>query len=313
MGNSNIPTVKPPNECDVITIFPMGVNCIVQNPSTDKSFDGAAALIITGGTPPYTIYWEVGSFAPALSNIGIGEYSATVVDYYGDFTANTTCVLTAETLTISGMCFIVSGVVNNQVVYVNSNSLGLKNGKPYYFLQSGIQQLGYVFWNQPTNEWYFCQTLECQTTPYNILNDTGFYPTGTTGSWEIDMVTNILITEAYVGNCSLPSIPKNLYDLCLSFEVVDNKGQFPSFSIEQIDLSPAGQINGQESWTSSTSQYLLYWNTSSMPSQWTITGYLPTTIFINNDPTYPPLSNWQILGNPNVNSVSVTEGNCASN
>ena len=119
MGNSNIPTVKPPNECDVITIFPMGVNCIVQNPSTDKSFDGAAALIITGGTPPYTIYWEVGSFAPALSNIGIGEYSATVVDYYGDFTANTTCVLTAETLTISGMCFIVSGVVNNQVVYVN--------------------------------------------------------------------------------------------------------------------------------------------------------------------------------------------------
>ena len=313
MGDSNIPTVKPPNECDVITIFPMGVNCIVQNPSTDKSFDGAAALIITGGTPPYTIYWEVGSFAPALSNIGIGEYSATVVDYYGDFTANTTCVLTAETLTISGMCFIVSGVVDNQVVYVNSNSLGLKNGKPYYFLQSGIQQLGYVFWNQPTNEWYFCQTLECQTTPYNVLNEDGFYPTGTTGSWEIDMVTNILITESYVGNCSLPAIPKDFYDLCLSFEVVDNKGQFPSVSIEQIDLSPAGEINGQESWTSSTSQYLLYWNTSSMPSQWTITGYLPTTIFINNDPTYPPLSNWQILGNPNVNSVSVTEGNCTSN
>jgi hypothetical protein len=42
-----IPTVKPPNECDVITIFPMDVECIVQNPSNDRSFDGAATLAIT--------------------------------------------------------------------------------------------------------------------------------------------------------------------------------------------------------------------------------------------------------------------------
>ena len=67
-----IPTVKPPNECDVLTIFPMGVDCIVQNPSNDRTFDGAAALSITGGTPPYTVFWEIGSFAPALANIGVG-------------------------------------------------------------------------------------------------------------------------------------------------------------------------------------------------------------------------------------------------
>jgi hypothetical protein len=34
-------------------------------------------------------------------NIGVGDYHATVVDFYGDFTANTICSLTAETTTTS--------------------------------------------------------------------------------------------------------------------------------------------------------------------------------------------------------------------
>lgn len=50
-----IPTVKPTNECDVITIFPMGVNCITQQPSSERDFDGAVELVVTGGTPPYHI------------------------------------------------------------------------------------------------------------------------------------------------------------------------------------------------------------------------------------------------------------------
>jgi hypothetical protein len=312
MGNSNIPTVKPPNECDVTTIFPMGVNCIVQNPSNDRTFDGGAALSITGGTPPYTIYWDVESFAPALNNLGVGEYSATVVDYYGDFTANTTCVLTAETLTISGMCFVVSGVVEGQVVYISTESIGLKNGKPHYYLQYATQQLGYVFWNESTQQWYFCQTIECQTSPYNLLNYDGFYPTGTTSSWVLGSDTNLIITESYVGVCQLPSIPKTEYGLCVSLSVVDNKGEIPSIQVIQIDMEPSIDINGQSSWTSVTGQYLIYWNTSSIPSQWTMTGYSQTTTFINNDPSYPPISNWQILGNPNVTSIVVTEGNCST-
>lgn len=311
MGDPTVPSIKRPNECDVITIFPMGVSCIVQNPSNDKTFDGAAALAITGGTPPYTIQWDIDSFAPAILNIGIGEYSATVIDYYGDFTANTTCVLTAETLTISGMCFVVTGVVEDQLVYIYSESLGLKNGKPYYFLQYGVQQLGYVFWNSPTEEWYFCQTLDCQNTPYNLSTLDGFYPSGSTGDWIIAADTNILITESYTGPCQIPVIPKELYNLCLNLEVRDTKGEIPTIDVIQVDLEPSLLINGQESWTSST-QYLLYWNTGSTPSQWTITGYSPSTILINNDPTYPPLSNWQILGNPNVTDIGIREGICSS-
>ena len=248
------------NSCNIITLLPLGVYCYSINAATPTSTNGYISLSVTGGTPPYTIQWEIDSFAPAIANIGVGEYSATVIDYYGDFTANTTCVLTAETLTISGMCFVLTGLVEDQVVYISTESLGLRNGKPFYFLQYGTQELGYVFWNDPTDEWYFCQTFDCQINPYNISNEDGFYPTGTTGSWVIAADTNLLITESYVGNCQIPVIPKDLYDLCLNLEVRETKGEVSTINVIQVDLTPAGIINGQESWTSST-QYLLYWNT----------------------------------------------------
>lgn len=313
MGNLTIPTINRPNECDVITIFPMGVQCFVQNPTNDRSFDGLATLGITGGTPPYTVEWEIGSFAPALSNLGVGEYTATVIDSYGDFTATTTCVLTAETLVISGVCFIVSGVVEDQVVYIYSESIGLLNGKPHYFLQYGIQQLGYVFWNVSLSQWIFCETLDCQIVPYNTLDNGGsFYPTGDTGSWLSNPDINLVIEQSYTGPCQIPVIPKENYNLCVSLEIRDTKGEIPSISMVQIDFVSGDTINGEPSWISLTNpSYLIYWNTSSTPSQWTFTGYSPTTIFINNDPSYPPVSNWQVLGNPSILSIEVTPGTCS--
>jgi hypothetical protein len=254
----------------------------------------------------------VGGFAFGLSNIGVGEYSATVVDYYGDFTANTVCVLTAETTSISGMCFVVSGILDNQVVYVTSENIGLKNGKPSYFLQYGIQDLGYVFWNQATEQWYFCQSLECQSGLINVLSGNTFYPSATTGQWEIASDTVIQIVESYVGFCVSPVNPVDNYELCFSIESIDKNVEVPTPNVEQVNFDPSTDINGRQSWTSVTSQYLLYWNTGSTPSQWTITGYNPTTLFINNDPTYPPLSNWQTLGNPNITSSNMVEGNCSS-
>lgn len=85
------------NECNVITIFPMGVECVVINPSNLTASDGAASLSITGGTPPYTILWDNGNIGPAINNLSVGDYGATVTDYYGDFTVQTTCVLTGDT------------------------------------------------------------------------------------------------------------------------------------------------------------------------------------------------------------------------
>lgn len=87
------------NECGVITIFPLGVECVPTNPSTTTSFDGNINLIITGGTAPYRIVWSNGNTIQNLYGLGAGEYTATVVDYYGDFTAITTCNLIQPTTT----------------------------------------------------------------------------------------------------------------------------------------------------------------------------------------------------------------------
>jgi len=90
------------NECGVITIFPMNIECVSISPSTTESNDGRVSVSITGGTPPYKYTWEgdnIGndSHAPAIDNVSIGDYTVTVVDYWGDFTATTTCTLTAYT------------------------------------------------------------------------------------------------------------------------------------------------------------------------------------------------------------------------
>ena len=87
------------NECDVITLFPMTVECDVINPSTPGGRDGRASISITGGTPPYTVTWANGSISPAIMDLESGSYPATIVDFYGDFTANTICVLSGPTRT----------------------------------------------------------------------------------------------------------------------------------------------------------------------------------------------------------------------
>ena len=92
------------NECNVVTIFEMGVSCLTVNPSSNSSSDGAASLLITGGTPPYTITWSNGNTNQNIYNLASGSYSAVVVDSFGDFTATTTCILSysnTEVVTIS--------------------------------------------------------------------------------------------------------------------------------------------------------------------------------------------------------------------
>ena len=81
------------NECNVITIFPMVIECMGINPSTPTASDGQMSVSITGGTPPYTIIWSNGNVSPAINNLSVGEYSVTVIDYYGDFSAETSCTL----------------------------------------------------------------------------------------------------------------------------------------------------------------------------------------------------------------------------
>jgi hypothetical protein len=95
----NIPVITGQiNECGVITILPMQVECVSSNPSSSQSSDGEVSVSITGGTPPYTVYWSSSTnpsigIHPALNNLSNGTYAATVVDSYGDFTETVYCTI----------------------------------------------------------------------------------------------------------------------------------------------------------------------------------------------------------------------------
>lgn len=84
------------NECGVITILPMTIECVVSNPSSYGVSDGEISVSITGGTPPYTTSWSNGNISPAIGGLSGGTYTATTVDYYGDFSAVTECSINIE-------------------------------------------------------------------------------------------------------------------------------------------------------------------------------------------------------------------------
>lgn len=97
---SNSPVVIPQNDCEVFTLFDMGLMCnIITPPTSSSSFDGSLSVLVTGGTAPYSFYWGGGERNQTLTNIGANLYEVTVVDYYGDYTATTVCELFALTTT----------------------------------------------------------------------------------------------------------------------------------------------------------------------------------------------------------------------
>lgn len=85
------------NDCGVITILPMGVECYSINSSTPDSNDGRIYLTITGGSAPYSVTWSNGLKDQNIKNLIPGEYVATVVDFYGDYSATTTCLVESDT------------------------------------------------------------------------------------------------------------------------------------------------------------------------------------------------------------------------
>jgi hypothetical protein len=90
------------NECDVITLFPLGVSCSASNPSSLTGL-GDLNLTITGGSAPYTIIWssstQVFTGTTSLINVAPGDWNITVIDYYKDFTASTFCGVVQPTTT----------------------------------------------------------------------------------------------------------------------------------------------------------------------------------------------------------------------
>ena len=274
------PQPIPVNECDVITIFPMNIECIVSNTTTPVSSDGEMSVSITGGTPPYTIIWSNGNVAPAIQNLTVGKYTATVVDYYGDFTATTTCEL------VSQYDCTFSGMVENVVVDVNSVYLititgGTSEG-PYTIYYDVIDDsniaLRYLYYTPATNV-----TLEDLIGGYSII---------------VPEETNVIYLYNQLCDTfqAFPVQPnQRLYDFCI---VID--GDFA------IHFNPSGNFNGYNTWISDDLTYQVIWDVNI--NKWVVSGgTIPYQIVSNSQ--YPPISGWYTIGGGNGNLIS-NEGVC---
>jgi hypothetical protein len=170
------PTVTPTqpevlvlqNNCDVVTIFPLGITCNVINPSSASSFDGVLSLIITGGTAPYNILWASGDINQTIVGVPNGNYPVTVVDFYGDYTASTVCSLFAPSPTPTAsltatptptatpdypnLCFFVQYGTNpilGPLQFTRSTSI---NGRPSWTYFDGVSN-SVLYWNIQLLRW----------------------------------------------------------------------------------------------------------------------------------------------------------------
>jgi len=179
------------NDCEVFTLFDMGVRCFpVVQPSSSTSNDGILSLKITGGTSPYSIYWGGGQRTQTLVGVPAGSYEVVVVDYYGDYTAQTICSLFAPSQTPtpsitasptltpspvwSDLCLLViyPNVTYGPYQFVPNGS---KNGKPSW--RYGTYN---VIWSTGNSRWEIQGWNESTGIPVSTNNT--FIPTS---AWSI--------------------------------------------------------------------------------------------------------------------------------
>jgi hypothetical protein len=251
---SQTPAVVYYNECEPITIFPMEIECItVQNPTTSTSFDGILYVNVTGGTPPYNFYWNTGERSQTISNAPVGNYTVLVIDYYGDFSATTTCSLIGPTstatptptltmtptpsLSLTSLCLLFTPLgsygssgqqAGLQLTFVPS---GNANGKPTWYNSS--QNLT-ITWSITNNRWEITNWsyggIPVNTNP-SLIPSSGWVILGTPTTYGTIIST--------VGNC--PTVTPLTYTLqvvpsscntgtCTGSIFVNTQGGVPPYS-----------------------------------------------------------------------------------
>lgn len=100
---SNTPVTRLKNECDVTTLFDLGISCnVIQSPTDSNPVGGILSINVTGGTAPYSFFWAGGQREQTLFGIPAGSYEVVVTDYkwpdgesngVSDYTATTICEL----------------------------------------------------------------------------------------------------------------------------------------------------------------------------------------------------------------------------
>lgn len=239
------------NECEPITIFPMGIQCnVIQNPTTATSFDGILYITVTGGTPPYSFYWNTGERTQTISNAPAGNYTVLVVDYYGDFSATTTCSLIGPTATmtptptitmtptptlvLSDLCLTFFGYLNTGAIqrlpltFVPS---GTQNGRPKWFNSS--QNLT-IFWSTTNNRWEISNwtfgglpisntNSLIPSTGWTVIGTPGSYSTVTSTTGSCPPVSPLTFTvQVTRSNCNVGSCTGSIF--------INTQGGVPPYS-----------------------------------------------------------------------------------
>jgi hypothetical protein len=260
------------NSCNIITLFPLGVECNVINSSTPNVSNGLISLFITGGTAPYNVIWNNGQQGSLLTNLFPGVYNATVIDYYGDFTGYTSCEVGYDSFYLEKFEDCSN---SGDYVYYLANIYSPFTAGTVYELTT---QIG--CW------------LSSGTTLY-------------TGQTYINDFASIL-SGPYTG-CTqcLPTTPTPAAipsGLCLN--------QTVNTTSTLIDFYSAGTVNGYMSWTSSTPNYTIYYNSGT--TKWILSGYTNGSVF-KQSPNTPPTGSWTITGpNAFTTSISVSTGSCTT-
>ena len=208
---SQSPVYRLKNDCEVFTVFPMGVSCnVIKQPSSPTTPDGILRVSITGGTSPYTVTWENGQVGEYLYNVLPGSWESVVVDFYGDYTASTICNISAVPVTptptptitptttppamYEPLCILINFTDPQipdppQIQFVPGSVV---NGKPSWI--NGTNQL---IWNPGQSRW--------EITNYTVNG--GLVVSYTTSvpplsGWIIEGNPNNVIVTAQNGSCS---------------------------------------------------------------------------------------------------------------
>lgn len=266
------------NSCNIITLFPMSVQCSVVNAYSPETNDGGVYLIITGGTPPYQITWTNGSQTQNLIGVGAGQYTATVTDYYNDFSATTTC-------TVGTTSFYLEEFFNCTE----------PTNKLYY-----LANLNFLY---PTGDTF---TITSQSgcwvsnglTLYSGQNYYNYTATTTSGPFE-DCAECLPVTPEF----------ENTSGLCLNTVGFTFVGFQLTQQVNQYQFFSAGTYNGYPSWTSSTPSQKIYFNTAT--NNWNVSGWTLSGVPVLGQQISPPIGIWTVNGSSRT--VNVLQGNCGTN
>ena len=253
----------------------MSVRCSVVNAYSPETNDGGIYLIITGGTPPYQITWTNGSQTQNLIGVGAGQYTATVTDYYNDFSATTTCTVGTTSFYLEE--FFNCTEPTSKLYYLANTNVLFPSGDTFTLTsQQGC--------------WVSNGLVQYTSQPY-------FNFTATTTSGPFEDCTECLPVTPEFDNTS---------GLCLNFTVYNIKTGQPQ-QVVQTQFYSANTYNGYPSWSSSTGTQKIYFNSAT--NSWNVSGWTYPNVISLQQTISPPIGLWTVDGQ--VGLVDVTQGNCS--